>query len=94
MKSATSTIKAQPRHSSLAQLKCLKHAEAQVNWHTDDTWVWVFWQPLESSLQAQGFVQEEEDLQRLLRWTSAFCRVLMWHIREECDLRAELEVMP
>lgn len=43
-------------------------------------------------LQAQGFVEDEESLQLLLRWTSAFSKVLMWHVREHCDLRAELQV--
>lgn len=43
-------------------------------------------------VQAQGYVDDEESLQLLLRWTSAFCKVLMWHVREECDLESELQV--
>ena len=43
-------------------------------------------------LQAQGYVDDEESLQLLLRWTSAFCKVLMWHVREDCDLESELQV--
>lgn len=43
--------------------------------------------------QAQGFVEDEESLQLLLRWTSAFSKVLMWHVREHCDLRAELQAV-
>ena len=37
-------------------------------------------------------MDDEESLQLLLRWTSAFCKVLMWHVREECDLESELQV--
>jgi len=46
----------------------------------------------QSCLQAQGFSENEESLQLLLRWTSAFCKVLMWHVREHCDLESELQV--
>jgi hypothetical protein len=28
----------------------------------------------------------------LKRWTIAFVRSTMWHVREECDLEAQLEV--
>ncbi|DBB06014.1 TPA: hypothetical protein ACH3X3_009993 [Trebouxia sp. C0006] len=41
--------------------------------------------------QAQGCCENEESLQLLLRWTSAFCKVLMWHVREHCDLQSELK---
>ncbi len=37
-------------------------------------------------------MEEEESLQLLVRWTSAFSKVLMWHVREHCDLEAELQV--
>ena len=46
----------------------------------------------QSRLQAQGCCENEESLQLLLRWTSAFCKVLMWHVREHCDLQSELKV--
>ncbi|KAL3144529.1 hypothetical protein ABBQ32_004262 [Trebouxia sp. C0010 RCD-2024] len=41
--------------------------------------------------QAQAYVDDEHSLQLLLRWTSAFSRALMWHVREECDLEAEMQ---
>lgn len=43
-------------------------------------------------MQAQAYVEDEHSLQLLLRWTSAFSRSLMWHVREECDLEAEMQV--
>lgn len=43
-------------------------------------------------MQAQAYVDDEHSLQLLLRWTSAFSRSLMWHVREECDLEAEMQV--
>ena len=43
-------------------------------------------------VQAQAYVDDEYSLQLLLRWTSAFSRSLMWHVREECDLEAEMKV--
>lgn len=36
-------------------------------------------------------MDDEHSLQLLLRWTSAFSRALMWHVREECDLEAEMQ---
>ena len=44
-------------------------------------------------MQAQAYVEDEHSLQLLLRWTSAFSRSLMWHVREECDLEAEMQVL-
>ena len=44
-------------------------------------------------MQAQAYVDDEHSLQLLLRWTSAFSRSLMWHVREECDLEAEMQVL-
>ena len=45
-----------------------------------------------TSLQAQAFLDDEEALEQLSRWTVAFPKVLMWHVRESCDLRTELQV--
>ena len=42
--------------------------------------------------QAQAWVDDEHSLELLMRWTSAFSKILMWHVREECDLAAEMQV--
>ena len=43
-------------------------------------------------MQVQAHVDDGEKLQQLTRWTIAFPKVLMWHIRDNCDLTAELQV--
>lgn len=43
-------------------------------------------------MQVQAHVDDDEALQQLTRWTIAFPKVLMWHIRDNCDLKAELQV--